>query len=284
MKLLKNCYQIVSGYEGGLRRKVFFTWFKLLIQNRFLATSSPGQVYMFGKSFQYSSRGSLYGMFNEIFIEQNYYVAPTLLPLTILDCGSNVGMSVLYFSTVAPQAKIVAFEPNPHTFALLKKNIEERHFTVKLEPVGLGAVAGKALMQTDENEYASQSASVTGHLESKQKTLHGVEVEIKPLSQYITGPVDILKMDIEGLEGEVINELFQSNKLALVKKLFIEYHFDGVHTTYPLGKMLSDIEKAGFQYVIHSGIQFPFTATQKKHSKNISYKITGWKDIDKQGN
>lgn len=49
-----------------------------------------------------------------------------------------------------------------------------------------------------------------------------IEVETEPLSSYITRKIDLLKIDIEGVEGEVLKEI--QPKLKLVDKLFIEYH------------------------------------------------------------
>ncbi len=95
------------------------------------------------------------------------------------------------------------------------------------------------------------------------------------LSEYINGEIDILKLDIEGSEGEVLEELASSGKLPLIKNIFIEYHYDGINTAYPLGNVLSLLEKVGCSYVVASNVRFPFR--YKAEQKNYSYKIVAWR-------
>ena len=247
----------------------------LLIGNRFVPASHKGSVKLFGKVIRYGNRGSLYGMFKEIFVEQNYYMDPTDEPIKILDCGSNIGMSLLYFRLMAPNAHIVAFEPNPYTFSILSENISRNNLDVTLHNVGLSAEHQASKLYTDDQDLSSQSASVTKHLETKKRNLQEVEVNLVKLSEYINGEIDILKLDIEGSEGEVLEELASSGKLPLIKNIFIEYHYDGINTAYPLGNVLSLLEKAGCSYVVASNVRFPFR--YKAEQKNYSYKIVAWR-------
>ena len=52
-----------------------------------------------------------------------YYVPPALEPSVILDIGSNIGTSILFFREKFPAAKIYGFEPHPGTFRILQKNV-----------------------------------------------------------------------------------------------------------------------------------------------------------------
>jgi FkbM family methyltransferase len=255
--------------------RVILAFLKLVFTNRFVSPNQSGILNLFGSRFYYGNRGSLHGMFKEIFMEQNYYFEDTNAPITIVDCGSNMGMSLLYFRRKAPHATIIAFEPNPHTFAYLTKNIESNRLAVTAHNVGLASSAGTAILYTDSEDLSSQSASLTKQLTTKKRTLEQVTIKLEPLSTYIKGNVDILKLDIEGAEGEVIEELKESGKLTFVQKIFIEYHYDGVHTNYPLGKLLSILESAQFKYVIESSIKFPFMIPRT--AKNFSYKIVAWR-------
>lgn len=215
-------------------------------------------------------------MFKEIFIEQNYYFPPTDAPIHIIDCGTNIGLSLLYFRTQAQNAVITAFEPNPHTYTIVKKNIEDNNLGVTLHQVGLGNVKKTETFYTDAQDLASQSGSTTGHLATKNYELTSFPVSIEPLSPYITQTVDILKLDVEGAEGEVLAELEATNSLSHIKKIFIEYHFDGVHTTYPLGTILTILENAGFTYAINSSIALPYSIPTQ--AVCFSYKIIAWRN------
>src|SRR5438552_4218884 len=52
-----------------------------------------------------------------------YYVPPGLRPKIILDIGSNIGASIIYFHRQFPDAKIFGFEPHPDTFRILQENV-----------------------------------------------------------------------------------------------------------------------------------------------------------------
>jgi len=273
--MIKKMHSIFVGYGGTLRYRLLWDFLGLLIRNRWMHAQSSGVTSIAGKRMVYSNRASLYGMFVEIFIDQNYYLEQTDAPLVIIDCGSNIGMSLLYFATRAPQARITSFEPNPHTFGILMQNIDQNDFLVEAKNIGLGAFVGTATLNTDVYDMASQSASVTRHLESKGRPLQTVQIEIQKLSSYIVASVDILKLDIEWLEGEVVEDLVESGAIMHVKTMFIEYHYDGVHTVYPLGNLLSNLERSGFIYVIESPIQFPYTA--RTRPSYLSYKIVAWR-------
>jgi len=234
-----------------------------------------GTVSLLGKEFRYENRANLHGMFKEVFIKKNYLFEQTDQPITIIDCGSNIGVSLLYFRLMAPQAHLIAFEPNPHTFSILSENVRKNQLNVQLHNVGLSADAGAAILYTDAADLSSQSASLTKHLETKHKNLLKVEIKTERLSQYIHDTVDILKLDIEGAEGEVLEDLSQNDKLKYIRKIFIEYHNDGTHTVYPLGSLLKTLEEAGFLYAIESGVKFPFKIPVTP--RNYSYKIIAWK-------
>ncbi len=59
-------------------------------------------------------------------------------PFTV-DPGSNIGMSILFFKTIYPQARITGFEPSKATCELLKRNIAANGLTrVEVHQAALG--------------------------------------------------------------------------------------------------------------------------------------------------
>lgn len=275
--LFSKINKIYFGYPVMFRLKVFLSWVNILIKNRFVAVNSSGQQKILNYKYLYGHRGSLYGMFAEIFIDQNYAISYTEEPLNIIDGGSNMGIAIAYFQTMAPNSKILSFEPNPETFRILKQNILNNNLKVNAVNSGLGSSDRDAVFYTDTKDESSQSASLTKHLESKGRELKEIQVKIEKLSKYITEPVDILKLDIEGAEGEVLEDLLEQNKLDLIKVMFIEYHTDGENTTYPLSRLLEILEIGNFKYEIFSNYELPF-AYWKGTSKIQSFKITAWKE------
>ncbi|HJS54352.1 MAG TPA: hypothetical protein VJ765_07410, partial [Chitinophagaceae bacterium] len=51
--------------------------------------------------------------YEEIFKRENYKVAFSNNKPFIIDCGSSIRLSIIYFKTSYPQSKIIAFEPDP---------------------------------------------------------------------------------------------------------------------------------------------------------------------------
>src|SRR6266536_970073 len=61
---------------------------------------------------------------------------------TILDCGSY-GMSVLFFKTLYPGARIIGFEPDPLTFKILSQNVAQNDLKdVELHQCALSDIDG----------------------------------------------------------------------------------------------------------------------------------------------
>ncbi len=168
--------------------------------------------------------------FREIFVRQSYYFRTDSAAPLILDCGSNVGLSVLYFKWLYPQAKIVAFEPCPPLFEILKKNCEQNNLQ-DVTPVK-AAVADKAgmieLHFPSHKPMGGAATIIPKAAETKQEVLKQgwevVPVETISLSEYISGPVQLLKMDIEGAELVSFKKMEESDSLGFVEQGIIEFH------------------------------------------------------------
>src|SRR5215208_1607954 len=76
----------------------------------------------------------------EIFISLAYFFKADKAEPFILDCGSNIGMSILFFKALYPKARIVGFEPEEHTYTFLQRNISLNRLTkVQVHQAALGA-------------------------------------------------------------------------------------------------------------------------------------------------
>src|SRR3954453_1013270 len=58
-----------------------------------------------------------------IFLDGDYAIEPLGEPETIVDLGSNVGISILYYRLRFPGARIIGVEPDPVAYALLGRNV-----------------------------------------------------------------------------------------------------------------------------------------------------------------
>jgi FkbM family methyltransferase len=151
-----------------------------------------------------------------------------------------MGLSILYFSRLYPNAEIVAFEPEPPIFEMLKRNMQA--FTSINVTVNQLALWNK---KTQLDFYTDKGMG--GSIENVYRNQQPVKVQTELLSAYINKEVDFLKIDIEGAETEVLTEC--AHKLHLVKNIFVEYH-SFINKPQQLDVILKLLSKAGFQYHI----------------------------------
>jgi FkbM family methyltransferase len=187
---------------------------------------------------------NFYMLCKDIFCQRIYHFECSRPDPLILDCGANIGLSILYFKHVYPGSRITAFEPDPGILPILRDNL----LTNGLEDVRLveAAVAGRAGQQRMlcdglyESRLVSSSPSSTG---ISATTL----VPCVRLRDYLAEPVDFLKMNIEGAEGEVLQDC--AGRLSHVRRMVLEYHHQ--EGARPLHEILALIDGEGFDYLIH---------------------------------
>jgi FkbM family methyltransferase len=135
----------------------------------------------------------------------------------IIDCGSNIGLSILYFKSEYPKSRVLGFEPVPENFAILGENMK-RNGLNRVE-IKQAALAGK---EGEISLFGSGlAASISRAWGVQVAEEHRIVTSVQ-LSKHIDREVDYLKLDIEGAEEIVIPEI--KDKLPLVKEIYIEYH------------------------------------------------------------
>ena len=73
-------------------------------------------------NFHFRDRSELRAL-EEVFIGDEDWLPPRVRSANILDLGANVGQASLFFRTRFPGARILAVEPDPATFELLRRNV-----------------------------------------------------------------------------------------------------------------------------------------------------------------
>lgn len=216
---------------------------------------TPGKFTRNGKTIEFPDAASFVFIYRELFIGNIYkFYTPSKRPL-IIDCGANMGMSVIYCKEQYPDAEIIAFEPERTVFGYLKKNIDN----LGLKDVEL---VGKAVWNSDTtllfNNEGSDGSRIASSKDGTVRFNSSYEVEAVRLSNFISREVDFLKLDIEGAEVEVMKEI--EPKLRYVKHLFIEYH-SYENSVQELDIILRLLTKNNFHYYIDSASrmkQMPF--------------------------
>jgi FkbM family methyltransferase len=136
---------------------------------------------------------------NEIFCRLDYRLAPGAR--VVVDVGSNIGISALYFLTASPLVRCHLFEPDPRNLERLRANLAAYTGRYVLTAAAVGDSSGRA-------RFGREPSGRYGGLESD----HGEQIEVDCLhiDEVLTGVleregrVDMLKIDTEGLENRTV--------------------------------------------------------------------------------
>jgi FkbM family methyltransferase len=187
-------------------------------------------------------------LFNEIFVDACYFFhADNDRPL-IVDCGSNIGVSVLFFKSLYPTSRIVAFEPDPHTYAALRANVADNALTdVTTHQCAVGKDDCTTTFYRPEDSGFSSLLMST--LRARNDGI-AISVPMRRLSSFITENVDLLKLDIEGAEEDVLGEIAAAGALPKIKQIHLEYHHHIDSAGDRLSAVLALLEGQGFGYQV----------------------------------
>lgn len=237
----------ILNYFGNLRLKEFYflfsnkryrTFYWLVFRYGSRKRYQPVKIH-FGKyKLSIPDITSFIWQYKEIFADELYRFNAPEQPL-IIDCGANVGTSCLYYKSLFPEARIIAFEPDSNIYQYLVSNLEANG--AKDVEVHRKAV----WINTQPISFSSEGAdggSILGAANSQLVECVRLRDELASHAR-----VDFLKIDIEGAEVEVLKDC--RNALDNVSNIFIEYH------SYPgspqeLNAILEILTASSFRYFI----------------------------------
>src|SRR5262245_57786000 len=88
-----------------------------------VAPRREASISILGWRVRYLDSTNLVHLFREIFVNRLYEVHLESRSPTIVDCGSNIGLSILFFKSLYPDATVLGFEPSPQIFPVLQENV-----------------------------------------------------------------------------------------------------------------------------------------------------------------
>ncbi len=137
----------------------------------------------------------------------------------VFDVGANCGATTVHFARHYPDADIHSFEPGSEPRAILERNAAH-YKNVHVHPIGLHS-ADEAVPL-----YKGDGDTGLGSVFRREQNL----AESEPVELRAAGPwaaehgierIDVLKIDVEGLEVDVLRSL--SSLIPTVKVLYFEY-------------------------------------------------------------
>ncbi len=224
---------------------------------------TPQTINLNGTPVKIVDSASFMYMYHEIYVNEIYKFKTAEKEPVILDLGANIGLSVLYFKSIYPKAKITAFEADPLIYRVLQENTSNLT-GVELVPKAVYDSIGEINFTSDGSDGGSIFQSSGGI----------VKVPTCLLSEYLQHKVDFLKIDIEGAELQVLKE--SAHLLGNVNNLFVEYH-SFVKNKQSLHELLALLSEAGFRYFISDvplSSMNPFVLITQSHNMDMQLNIS----------
>jgi FkbM family methyltransferase len=141
---------------------------------------------------------------------------------TVIDIGANIGLHAVHFASRCRNGLIVAIEPSVGTFKILSENIDGIHNVVALNL----AVASDNRLSTF---YLAADNAYSSLKDTKRKSIVGTQTVMCYTVDHLLSDIlrdkriDLIKIDVEGLEGEVLSGM-RSIMQAHAPVVFCEIH------------------------------------------------------------
>lgn len=259
-KLLQLKTKTLKVLKDPLYLLKYYKIYKLYRFSRFTRTHSD----LLGPDLVIADSASFVSMYKELFEKEIYRFKSKTEQPCIIDCGANIGLSVLYFKRLYPKAKIVAFEADPEIYSICQENL------LRMNLQGVEMIPKAVWHEESVLNFYSEGAD-GGRLAQATDRGRFVEVTTVRLGKWLEQKVDFLKLDIEGAEFEVLNDV--KNQLANVERIFVEYH-SFVGQRQRLDELLKILIDSGFRLHINSpGLVSDQPFYERKIMSNMDFQL-----------
>ena len=228
-------------------RNIHEAKFRLLAKPE-LHSGATGQAQFPWGMVEYTDSGAIRQQLEAIFFEKIYQFVGTTKsdrPLRIVDCGSNIGLSAIWFLQNYPGCELTCYEADSRLAKIAKANIKSAGFS------GDQIINAAVWIEDGKIGFA-------GSGDDKGTVSHESEkrVDCIDLSRAISEETDLLKMDIEGAEFPVLKKLFETGVIQRVKRIVVELHDVDAHLA-EFAQLLTAFDNAGF-FVRFRGANLPW--------------------------
>ena len=209
-------------------RKLAFEQGKFLRSRKLFSVDLGRYKIWFRKCSAYSS----VDIYTEIFKEHKHFLISEFSGENanlVVDLGANEGYYTLKLKQNNAKCKVIAIEPNPLAFEILKKNLESNKLRdVILVNKAICSKSGKMSFEMVANVSAigAKNLRIMRRPWLKKEMIEKIKVDCITLSElfenYKIEKVDILKLDVEGMELEILKS--GKNLLNKICKIVVEWH------------------------------------------------------------
>ena len=213
---------LISFKHLGLWPSLLYAYHKIIGS---MGSSGKGTYKLYSPEAHYpilcrSNSSDIY-VFGQIFAYREYRCLDEITdPKLIIDCGANIGCSSSYFLTRFPEARVIAVEPDPENFEILRMNLSHYHERVKLYKAAIWSHSTKLAL--GEGETWSRKVKEVTQDQKDQNIVQSVDIGAL-LEESKFERISILKIDVEGAEKDIFSSNYHS-WLSKTDTLVIELH------------------------------------------------------------
>jgi FkbM family methyltransferase len=176
-----------------------------------------------------------------------------------IDCGAYDGCSAIKFMMMNPGFDSISFEPNPEMWGyfesvpttLIKKGVSKKKEVLDflidhIDGDGSSTIAAKTILYGKPEE---------------NKNCKRIRIECVGILDLVTNLSKkydkiILKLDVEGSEYDILEELLKQNLIEKISKLYAEFHWNKCDIPESRHKKLLDALKGRLEVLEWDGIDF----------------------------
>lgn len=143
-------------------------------------------------------------VFAGVLSDQEYGHEAIALARRVLDLGAHIGIAAVWLHLMNPTIELACVEPDPRNLDLLSQNLTQNGINARIISCAVSDVSGQMSFGIGANPSCSTLRSTHHHSHEDS-----ISVEVKTLQQILDrlgwDHVDLIKMDIEGAEGAVLD-------------------------------------------------------------------------------
>jgi FkbM family methyltransferase len=209
-----------------------------------------------GVEFSLHSRSLDTHIVNEIWVDKIYTWSSSFAirdGWVVLDLGGHKGIFAIFAAISARGVKVFTFEPSSENFALLSHNIQRNRLS-NVHPFNI-AVGGSDRESILHLYREGGQNTLLQRSNPRLQPVADVKVETWSLGRVLRTvdlPVNLLKMDIEGMEYEALF-LCPAEDLQKVERIALEYHEGIVRTPHSTSELVEFLNRRGFATHLQPG-------------------------------